>query len=344
MARLRPSRNAQSLDEINASRLDLSSTDGFYESHFVRANHPSRPLAFWIRYTFFRSHNAGSPVIGQLWAVTFDAEADRFVALTQSYPMSQCSSSPGRLDIQIAGAIFDGSALQGSIEQNGHRLSWDLAYSGTGPPAFLLPMDFYDTGFPKAKVLTPVPLADFNGVIQIDAQVMTVSGWRGSQNHNWGTKHTDQYAWGQVCGFDNDPGAFLECSTARLKIGPLWSPWLTNLILRWDNTDISLTSIRQALHNRASYTRTSWVVTGRQGPFRLDVSFDADEARLVSLLYDDPPGGHKLCLNTKLAACSVAVRENGRLVAELKTSSRAAFETLTRAAPSGPDLAPGEYS
>jgi hypothetical protein len=26
---------------------------GHYESFFQRANHPTRPLAFWIRYTIF---------------------------------------------------------------------------------------------------------------------------------------------------------------------------------------------------------------------------------------------------------------------------------------------------
>jgi hypothetical protein len=45
----------------------------------------------------------------------------------------------------------------------------------------------------------------------------------GSQNHNWGSRHTDHYAWGQVAGFDDDPDAFLELSTARVRVGPLIS-------------------------------------------------------------------------------------------------------------------------
>ena len=31
--------------------------DGHYESFFMRANHPARPLAFWIRYTIFSPKN-----------------------------------------------------------------------------------------------------------------------------------------------------------------------------------------------------------------------------------------------------------------------------------------------
>jgi hypothetical protein len=35
-----------------------------------------------------------------------------------------------------------------------------------------------------------------------------------------------------VAGFDDDPRAFLESSTARLRSGPLWTPFLTPLVLR----------------------------------------------------------------------------------------------------------------
>ena len=42
-----------------------------------------------------------------------------------------------------------------------------------------------------------------------------VDGWTGSVNHNWGTRHTPAYAFGQVCGFDDAPDSSLEIVTAR---------------------------------------------------------------------------------------------------------------------------------
>ena len=39
--------------------------------------------------------------------------------------------------------------------------------------------------------------------------MQTLERWIGSQNHNWGRKHTDSYAWGQVAGFDDAPQTFL---------------------------------------------------------------------------------------------------------------------------------------
>jgi hypothetical protein len=87
-------------------------------------------------------------------------------------------------------------------------------------------------------VLTGVPLADSRGRIVINGDSTYVDGWRGSQSHNWGLKHTDQNAWGQVAGLDSEPNAFLERSPARLKIGPLWTPSLTNLVLRLPGREI----------------------------------------------------------------------------------------------------------
>jgi hypothetical protein len=40
-------------DDWNRCRYLEGDPSGHYESCFQRANHPERPLAFWIRYTVF---------------------------------------------------------------------------------------------------------------------------------------------------------------------------------------------------------------------------------------------------------------------------------------------------
>ena len=45
--------------------------------------------------------------------------------------------------------------------------------------------------------------------------------------------------------------------------------------------------------------------------------------------YDDPPGGSRLCLNTKLAACELTLERAGRPARTFSTRHRAAFEILT---------------
>jgi hypothetical protein len=316
-------------DVINASRFDPRSTKGFYESHFLRANHPSKDLAFWIRYTIFSPKGRPAGTEGQLWGIYFDGESSTSVAVKQSFPLSECAFSDTDLRVRIGQATLDGRAASGSVSQGAQILSWDMTYHGDQPPAFLLPVSLYDRGFPKAKALTGIPIADFSGVLNVNGQAIDVTDWKGSQNHNWGKKHTDKYAWGQVAGFDSHPDAFLECSTARLKIGPLWTPWLTNLVLRIDGREIRLNSLTQALRNRGSYRFFSWSIDARRGPLHVRAVIESPAKRFVGLTYDDPPGGQKTCLNTKLASCEVLLEEAGRSPILLRTSSRAAFEILT---------------
>jgi hypothetical protein len=69
---------------INASQFDQRDARGFYESYFLRANHPERPLAFWIRYTVFSPKDNPAATVGQLWAIYFDGEAGSHIAVKQS--------------------------------------------------------------------------------------------------------------------------------------------------------------------------------------------------------------------------------------------------------------------
>jgi hypothetical protein len=329
MRDFRELKGLQLRDAVNATRFDPQSTRGFYESHFLRGNHPSKALAFWIRYTIFSPKSRPADTKGQLWGIYFNGESSTHVAVKESFPLSECAFSHTDLGIRIGQASLDGRALRGSVSQTDQSLSWDLTYSGGEAPAFLLPVSFYDRGFPKAKALTGIPLADFSGILNVNGQAIDVTGWRGSQNHNWGEKHTDMYAWGQVAGFDEHLDAFLECSTARLKIGPLWTPWLTNLVLRIDGREIGLNSLTQAFRNRGRYQYFSWSIEARRGPIHAQVSIEAPAGKFVGLVYDDPPGGKKWCLNTKLASCKIRLQETGRRAIVLETSSRAAFEILT---------------
>jgi hypothetical protein len=315
-------------DAINASQWGRKSTRGFYESYFLRANHPTRPLAFWIRYTLFSPIGKPKNAEGQLWAIYFDGEASRQAAVKQPVPLADCFFSGTGLQVRMGASTLDDQRLTGAAQSRTHQLAWDMSYQGALQPSFLLPQSLCSGGFPKAKVFTGIPLADFAGLLRVDGQSVDVTGWRGSQNHNWGLKHTDCYAWGQVAGFDNAPDAFLECSTVRLKVGPLWTPWLTNLVLRLPGREIRLNTLSQALRNRGRYGYFHWVISCKSGPLQVEVKFSAAAKQFVALGYDDPPGGQRTCLNTKIAACEVAVIEPGKAPLLLTTKSRAAFEIL----------------
>jgi hypothetical protein len=328
--------------DFNLTRCRPGQRTGHYESFFVRGNHPSRPLAFWIRYTIFSPHHRPENAIGELWAVSFDGESGRHVAVKHEVPINRCTFSTSEFLVEIDDAYLRPGALAGSAASGGHAISWKLAFAGATAPLFLLPPKLYRTGLPKAKSLVGLPLAVFDGSLTVDHTTIDVSGWVGSQNHNWGSKHTDHYAWGQVAGFDTHPDSFLEVGTARLKFGPLWTPFMTVLVLRHRGAEIALNSLRQAFRARGSFRYFTWHFRSDTDAVRVEGTIEAPRESFVGLRYYNPPGGIKHCLNSKLASCELRLTDKraGPTASTelLSTHHRAAFEILTDARDHGVEI------
>lgn len=314
---------------------------GHYESYFQRANHPTRPLAFWIRYTAFIPAGRPEAAIGELWAVYFDGErGGPPVAAKTEVPLGQCRFDPGRLGVSIGGATLADGQLQGSAGQGTGRIDWDLRYAGGQPPLYLLPPTLYDARLPRAKSLVGMPMARYHGQVTVAGQSIDIDGWPGSQNHNWGSRHTDRYAYGQVCGFDNAPESFLEVATGRIRMGPLWSPWMTPLVLRHEGREYALRSLAQAIfRSRARYRCFDWTFEAASADIRIEGHVQAAAGAFVGLRYYNPPGGEKHCLNSKIARCRLALRRPGQPEQVLESEHRAAFEILTDARDHGIHIA-----
>lgn len=276
-------------DQANGIRYQADGA-GHYESYFQRANHPTRPLGFWIRYTLFSPKGRAADAVGELWAIYFDGESGQITAVRQRFPITECRFASHGLGVQINDATLNEECLIGSASQDGHTIGWDLAYHGDERPLLLLDRGLYAGGFPKAKALVGTPLAVYNGMIMVDGASISIDGWVGSQNHNWGSKHTDLYAWGQVAGFDDAPDVFLEVSTARLKIGPMWTPYLTLMVLRVGEHEYALNALLQALRAKGRFRYFAWEFASEQEDVRISGSIEADRSRFVGLTYDNPPG------------------------------------------------------
>jgi hypothetical protein len=317
---------------MNWTRYQPGQRQGHYESFFVRANHPTRPLAFWIRYTLFSPHQHPENAIGELWSVCFDAERGVHVSAKSEVPFSQCSFDRAAFHVRVGDAELGPGQLRGRAASKDHTIGWDLTFSGDAAPLFLLPAKMYDAKLPKAKSLVALPLAAFRGKLEVDGSVIAIDEWIGSQNHNWGSKHTDLYAWGQVAGFDSHPQSFLEVATARVKIGPLWTPALTPMVLRHQGCEYALNATGQAYRARGEWRYFDWQFASENDEVRIEGSIRAPRQAFVGLRYYNPPGGEKHCLNSKIAACDVTLtnKRSGQ-VETLATAHRAAFEILTDA-------------
>ncbi len=302
---------------------------GFYESFFMRANHPDKPRAFWIRYTVFEPRDISEPTIGELWATWFDGETDGHVSVKTERPIGECRFAGNRFSVNVGEALLDDKQLVGAAGEN-DTIEWDLSYAGDSKPLFLLPYKMYDTGFPKAKALVGLPMAVFNGRLIVNGSIMEIKDWVGSQNHNWGVKHTDSYAWGQVAGFDNSPDSFFELATAQLRFGPVKTPRMTLMVLRHEGREYKLNSIAQSLKAFGRFGYFKWAFKSATKEIAVQGTILAKKEDFVGLRYYNPPGGIKHCLNTKIAACRLTIEaDQGKARQALETTSRAAFEIFT---------------
>jgi hypothetical protein len=320
-------------DTENHARFLPGQRAGHYESFFQRANHPSRPLAFWIRYTLFSPAGRPEAGIGELWAVFFDGETGTHVAVKREVPIAHARFDRERFAVSVDDARLDAAGLAGSVEAGGHRIAWDLRYHGDEPPLLLFPRGLYDAPLPRAKSLVGLPMALHEGTLHVDGRAVDVGGWVGSQNHNWGSQHTDHYAWGQVAGFDTHPGSFLEIATARLKLGPVWTPFMTPVVLRHEGREHAANTPLALLRAHGAFDYFTWRFRFETDEVRASGYVAADRADFVGLSYLNPPGGTKQCLNTKIATASLTlVHKAGPrrgCVDDLFARRRAAFEILT---------------
>lgn len=301
---------------------------GHYESWFLRANDPGAARAFWIRYTQFIAAD-GRPPLGEIWAIWFDAERASPVAVKQEFPLADCRFDRREMNVELPTATLKSGALAGNAELGENRIAWDLGYEGDSAPILLLPRAFYDRSLPKAKSVTSRPQVRYRGTIKVNGETFEIDGWPGSENHNWGSKHTDEYAWGQVATFDEQPDAFFECITARLRVGPVMTPRLSIACLRLDGRDYVFNAPITALRAKGSYRYFSWQLETKHGGHRLRATIEAPADRFAGLTYYNPPAGQKTCLNSKLASCELEFRRAGGAPIRLRSRHGAAFEIFT---------------
>lgn len=306
----------------NHSRFDPKVFNGFYESWFLRANDPRSPRALWVRYTFTVPRARPGEGTVALWAIAFDGE--RRQSARDSYPAKDAFLSLDDLEVSVGGATLTEGLANGSAGD----LSWALHWDSAQPAALLLPERLYGGGFPRAKALTSAPNAKFHGLFHAFDSRWVIEQWPGAQAHNWGSEHTERYAWAQVCGFDGQPDAYLECATARVRVAGILGPALTTALLRVDGEEYSFTGLFQATRAKANVRPGEWSFTTEGEAGRLSARLWCPTASFVSLRYPDPPGGERLCLNTKLAACELSLEREGKPTIKLTSAHSAAFELI----------------
>ncbi len=303
----------------------------YYESRFVRANHPDRAMALWLRETLLL------PTVGEsvadVWVMIFDPEGAGNRALKVGHPMEvadyRYGNGVGAWTARIGDTLIDDQSVRGSVTGGGRSAAWELRVEPGGElPVKLLTERGYRAPFPTAKTLVRHPLATFDGRVELDDAGLDLEQWTGSVNHNWGRRHTPAYAFGQVCGFDGALGSSLEIVTALAAVGPVSLPAVTLFVLRHGGRQFAVRSILAARHTRGEYRPFSWTFGGRVGDARMEGEITAEPSDVIGLTYSDTTGKTKYCYNSALATCRIRLSGKAFGHTELVASRRAMLEIL----------------
>ncbi len=295
----------------------------YYESRFIRANHPHRPQAVWLRWTLLYPQ-PGEPV-ADVWVMVFDPEGGGNRALKQPHPIAVADFRTEPWSARIGETTIDDVSARGSLAGAGCELA---IAPGEEPAVKLLTDRAYRARFPTAKTQVRHPLARFDGTVTLGDTRLALDGWAGSVNHNWGSRHTPAYAFGQVCGFGGEPHSSLEIVTAHAALGPVKLPAATLFVLRHAGREYAVRSVPAARRTHGSYRPFTWSFGGRTDGVDMRGEISAEPVHVIGLTYTDTNGGTKYCYNSALATCRVSLSGPG-IAVELTATRRAMFEILT---------------
>ena len=220
--------DADSIDRERwgAARFVPGERMGHYESWFQRANHPSRPLAFWIRYTIFCPSAAPR---------TPSASSGRSCSTARRADHRGEAGAPD-LGVPLLGvsgsrAHRAGGALEprsgGGCRLGRARIAWQLAIGGGERPLLLLPRVVYARRLPRRKARGRDSGRGLRRLARGRRRARSRSAAGAAARTTTGEAATPTATPGARSRGSRAPDAFLECSTARVRVGPVWTPWLT---------------------------------------------------------------------------------------------------------------------
>ena len=197
------------------------STRRRYEAWFLRFGLADGSGAWWFRYLLMNPARQGCPgnpkgMPVQVWATWFPSEGHP-QSFIQGFPLEGLqltakASSPFRL--QIDENVIEQDSCKGSLQVDGHSVSWDLRYRST----FCVTLSSKGwIGFTR----TPHSDALFSGKISLDGRSFESSplGF-GVQGHNCGYRHRKFWSWTHAY-FDrrDSPPSTLEALVYEMPLG-----------------------------------------------------------------------------------------------------------------------------
>jgi len=370
--------SSQDADVWNFTRWDPVKVDpakGHLESTFIKLNDPNARRALWVKMTVFAptKRASGGPAyergrtVAEAWAIAFDhtheepkegpasyreppiatgAARSRHVAVKQTVPIEAATLARTRpLLLQVNGVRYDGKRLSGEVTHGSSTVRFDLLLTPRDlAPLIPFPWErLYRGSFPKQKIMTPILDALADGWVEIvrtdgPSSRWEVESWPAMQGRNWGSGHSDSYAWAH-CNLWREPEGrelVFEGFSGKVRLArAIYTPLTTIVAIRYRGVRYETRSVSEILRTKGRIEgHRRWSFRGEQAGATFEGTFSLREEDTVGLYYPNPDGAMTYCLNSKLADASLRFTPRGRSPLVL-TSESAALEIGTHDAGHG---------
>jgi hypothetical protein len=247
------------------------------------------------------------------------------------FPIERYVHDPDRFEVRIGDGLIRSGHLSGSLRGAGHEVSWDLSFEPGGPTYRALPGFMYRGGLAPTRPYSPTVHTRFQGTVTVDGEAIPVDGMPGQQGHLFGSRHAERWAWAHCGAFDHDD-AILQALTAQGRRGPLTTPFLTGVGLRWRGQWLRFLRFSRA----RDYGLGVWRIDVANRRYRLTGRVWADAGLMVRARYHDPDETDRYCHNSELASSRLVLFERGEAgfeeVAELSSAGTTHAEWAGRTA------------
>ncbi len=310
---------------------------GHVESWFLKWNLPDPAegpfAAFWLKFTILQPRGE-SEAVGEVWAMAFRRGGGEHVALKETVPLGRCIIAPHGLDLGIGSSVLRHSHSEGVLANDDHTVRWAIDWAPD--PQGLRPLPYawmYRGRFPKNKLTSPQPDARMRGYVEVDGERIAIEDAPGLQGHNWGPSHPPEWLWTHCNIWSARKPAIFEAVTSRIALGPILSPPISVLTLRYDGDLLLWNRPLQLLRTQSSLEGWRWRLEARGHHYRVQAEIWAEPDDFVGVNYHNPDGGLVHCLNSKVASGELRLFERGHgretLLEHMVATSSAAFEIGT---------------
>lgn len=296
-----------------------------YEVWFLRMGLADGSGAWWFRYLLMnpgRGGCAGSPqgMPVQLWATWFPAGGvpQSFIQGHPSSAMNIFRKQQAPFRFQIGDSEIGEDYCRGTLEVNGHRLSWNLQYRST----------FHVTLSSKGWIgfsRTPHSDAVFSGEINLDGRSFTGSplGF-GVQGHNCGYRHRNFWRWMHAYFPRKDrPATTLEALVYEMPFGLVFRK-----AVLWHESKAFMFRRLHETGNRLEETQWNFSCSSRDG-WSLEAAVDGRGPSVHRLPYlKTNCAGDFEVANNSLASASLLITQSSGAIERLETSTGAVLEMV----------------